>query len=115
MARREFPAKVRVAAFERAKGCCEKCGVHLTAGKIDYDHILADWLGGEPTLENCAVLCRSCHRGAGGKTAEDAKVIAKVKRVRARHIGAKPPSRRPIGDPRFIRKLDGRCIPRNDD
>ena len=95
--RREFTAKVKVAAYERAGGGCEECGMPLRVGKFHYDHILPDALGGEPTLANCAVLCSGCH---GAKTArQDVPTIAKVKRVRAKHLGAKKPSkfRRPAG------------------
>lgn len=91
MNRREFSRKVRVAAFERAQGRCERCTAKLAPGNIEYDHRLADWLGGEPTLENCAVLCRACHRGVGGKTASDAATIAKAKRVASKHSGAYRP------------------------
>jgi len=87
MTRRDFAARVKVAAFERAKGHCEGCGAHLTVGKFHYDHDLADGLGGEPTLENCRVLCQPCH---GTKTRTgDVPAIAKLKRVRAAHLGAK--------------------------
>lgn len=96
MPRREFSAKVKVAAFARCGGLCEKCSARLSPGKIDYDHIIPDALGGEPTLDNCAVLCRSCHRGAGSKTSADVKIIAKAKRVAAKHTGAKAAPRRKI-------------------
>lgn len=62
MSRSEFPAKVRAAAAERAKGHCESCGVKLPAGGFHYDHIKPDGLGGEPILANCAVLCLPCHK-----------------------------------------------------
>lgn len=94
MSRREFPAKVRVAAFERAAGHCEGCTARLAVGKFHYDHVLPDALGGEPTLENCAVLCTSCH---GAKTAKgDVPQIAKMKRQRASHIGARSSLSRPM-------------------
>lgn len=83
MNRREFPPKVKVAAFERAKGRCEKCTARLVVGKFAYDHVIADALGGEPTLENCAVLCGSCH---GEKTPGDTTLAAKVKRIRAKQV-----------------------------
>lgn len=87
MTRREFPARVKVAAYERAGGGCEECGTPLRVGKTHYDHVLPDALGGEPTLENCAVLCSGCH---GVKTArQDVPTIAKMKRQRAKHLGAK--------------------------
>src|SRR5262245_20905755 len=77
MTRREFPAKVCALAFERANGRCEKCAARLVVGKFQYDHVVADALGGEPTLENCQVLCSSCH---GIKTPIDTTKAAKVKR-----------------------------------
>jgi 5-methylcytosine-specific restriction endonuclease McrA len=89
--RNEFKAKVKVAAYERSGGVCEECGARLQPGRIHYDHAIPDALGGEPTLANCAVLCTACH---GVKTArQDVPQIAKMKRQRAAHIGAKGPSR----------------------
>lgn len=113
MSRREFPAKVRLAAFQRAGECCESCGVRLQAGRIHYDHVIPDALGGEPTLENCECLCAACH---GRKTAgQDVPRIAKAKRQQASHIGAKPPSKTPMPFGRrskFKKKLNGTVVPR---
>lgn len=103
MSRREFPAKVKIAAYDRANGNCENCTRELRTGDVHFDHRIPDALGGEPTLENCAVLCRSCH---GAKTTkDDVPAIAKSKRVRRRHIGIKKP--RSI---RGGRGFDGRII-----
>jgi hypothetical protein len=63
--RRNFPQSVRKLAFARCcrNGTmpgipqCEKCGNVLRAGNIEYEHLDADGLGGEPTLENCGVWC----------------------------------------------------------
>jgi len=90
--RREFPTKVRVAAFQRADGKCEKCSARLTVGKFAYDHRIADAIGGEPTLENCEVLCVGCH---GEKTPIDIRAAAKIKRITRKHIGAHQ-TRRPM-------------------
>lgn len=87
MSRREFSKQVRRDAFLRAKGLCEgkECGARLTVGKFHYDHDIADGLGGEPTLENCMVLCVACHRT---KTrTRDVPAIAKTKRIQDREIG----------------------------
>lgn len=84
--RREFSAKVKVAAFERCEGRCEKCTTRLMPGKIIYDHRLPDALGGEPTLENCQVVCKTCD---APKTARDQGDIARAKRREAKFIGAK--------------------------
>jgi 5-methylcytosine-specific restriction protein A len=95
--RREFPAKVKHAAFERAADHCEGCGARLVVGKFHYDHVIADALGGEPTLENCAVLCVSCH---GEKTPGDTTKAAKVKRIRRKQVaGIKPRSSFPKPPP----------------
>lgn len=60
--RREFSKTVRLQAANRAKGRCEGCGKKLAVGEFHYDHDTPDGLGGEPTLENCKVLCLTCHR-----------------------------------------------------
>ena len=94
MTRREFPARVKAAAFERANGRCEECDARLYPGKFRYDHDLPDYLGGEPTLENCKVRCSNCD---SAKTCtEDIPRIAKTKRQQRSHIGAKTPKGRPM-------------------
>lgn len=93
--RREFSTKTKAAAWERSQGLCEhvsngiRCGLPLHHGKYTYDHILPDWLGGEPTLENCQVLGRCCCDKP--KTAADQGRIAKTKRQRNAHAGIRKP------------------------
>lgn len=107
--RREFSAKVLVAAFERAKDHCEGCGAFLFAGKFAYDHVIPDALGGEPTLSNCQVLCVACH---GAKTAgADVPRIAKARRQHIKHIGAKKPSGW-LASRLWKRKVNGEVVPR---
>jgi 5-methylcytosine-specific restriction enzyme A len=87
--RREFPKQVKRDAFLRANGRCENktCRAFLTTGKFHYDHDIADALGGEPTLDNCVVLCFACH---GEKTRKrDVPTIAKTKRIQDRQMGIK--------------------------
>lgn len=94
MKRREFPTKVKVAAFKRANGRCEECTAALSVGKYHYDHIIADQLGGEPVLSNAKVLCAACH---GAKTAKsDAPAIAEAKRRESAHVSARAAPKRPI-------------------
>jgi 5-methylcytosine-specific restriction enzyme A len=85
--RREFSRTTKALAFQRANGKCEgeNCGARLTVGKFAYDHNNPDGLTGEPTLENCVVLCNACH---SFKTKRDVANIARAKRREARHIGA---------------------------
>lgn len=87
MPRREFSPKIMVEAFKRAGGKCQRCTARLSVGKFAYDHVIPDALGGEPTLENCEVLCTSCHGVKTNRT--DIPTIAKVKRVKINHIGAR--------------------------
>ena len=60
--RREFSKSVKRDAAARCGGKCEACGKRLRFGEYHYDHDLPDFLGGEPTLENCRVLCIDCHK-----------------------------------------------------
>lgn len=104
--RSEFTAKVKDAAWERADGKCEGCGIRLHRGRIHYDHIIADGLGGSNDLDNCAVLCGgpgSCHDAKTRK--QDVPAIAKAKR-RKRHAAG-------IRKPRTItrwRKFNGEIV-----
>src|SRR5689334_15917554 len=89
MTRREFSAKVKLARWQHCNGMCEGCGRKLFTGDIRYDHHNPDGLTGEPTFENCRVLCRDCH---SIKTSmQDVPRIAKAKRRERRHLGIKKP------------------------
>jgi 5-methylcytosine-specific restriction protein A len=111
MNRREFSAKTKLQAFERAKGKCEgkDCGARLMPGRYQYDHIVAAWAGGEPTLDNCAVLCIVCH---GVKTSKiDKPQAAKSVRIRKRNAGIKKKSRFACSkDSKFKKKMDGSVV-----
>ena len=87
MKRIEFTAKVKVAAFERSSGHCDECTARVIAP--EYDHRVPLAMGGESTLENCEVLCRACHRLK--TSTQDIPRIAKTKRMKAKHRGAKRP------------------------
>ena len=91
--RREFTPKVKLAAWERCGGNCEQCLTRII-GRPEYDHILPDWLGGEPTIENAQVLCSKCHRLKS--STEDVPRIAKTKRTKRKTINAWPKTSRPI-------------------
>jgi 5-methylcytosine-specific restriction protein A len=89
--RREFSTKVRQAAYDRSKGRCEECGTKFAGRTPEYDHVLSNFLGGEPTLQNCAVLCNPCHRR---KTdTEDAPRHAKTRHQFNSNAGIKQSSR----------------------
>lgn len=109
--RRDFPQKVKAQAFLRAAGFCEgkNCGARLTVGKVNYDHDLPDDLGGEPTLENCKVLCLVCHKEKT-KTL-DMPRIAKGRRIRKREAGIKKRSTFACSrDSKFKKRMDGTVV-----
>ena len=112
MPRRNFPAKVKLAAFERSGGMCEECGAKLFSGRWECDHIVTDHLGGGNDLANARALCRDCH---AKKTGADAKAHAKVRSVRARHLGAKAPKKPMPGGRKspWKRRLDGTVVRRD--
>ena len=84
----EFGAKVKLAAWERAGGCCEDCGVKIVAGQgPEYDHEIEAALGGEASIENCRCLCTRCHRS---KTSARAPVIAKAARLEKKAANIRP-------------------------
>jgi 5-methylcytosine-specific restriction protein A len=109
--RTEFTRKIRRLAWDRCGGRCEGCGSSLQPGRFTYDHRIADWLGGDNSLENCNVLGFCCDKP---KTANDQGVIAKVKRIRDRRIGALT-SKRPMPGSRasgFKKRMDGTVVRR---
>lgn len=92
--RREFPQKVRKLAFARCckNGTtpgvpqCEKCGIILKPGNIEYEHLVPDGLGGEPTLDNCGVWCRAACSSKKTHT-EDNPRMQKADRVLKKNYG----------------------------
>lgn len=90
--RREFSKQTKRDADDRAGGICEcyriagiagftaeGCGRPLGPANRFYEHIICDGIGGDPTLDNCAVLTKTCWKK---KTAWDQPTVAKAKRLR---------------------------------
>ena len=97
MNRTEFTKATRVARFKLCGGRCEgmlndgkggqiRCDAVLVAGRVEYDHNIADGLGGDKSLANCRAICSLCHRD---KTRIDIGAIAQAKRREAKSIGIK--------------------------
>src|SRR5215510_13269925 len=88
--RAEFSKQTKLEAWRRCHNvqgmpCCENCGMYLMGRRPEYDHDKPAELGGDNSLENCKVLCPTCHRA---KTSfEDMPVIWKSNRVRDKHAG----------------------------
>lgn len=69
----KFSQAQRVAAFDRARGQCEYCGVKLRMGParlywfdsrkpFECDHIVPASKGGPATLDNAAAACEPCNK-----------------------------------------------------
>lgn len=119
--RREFSTKVKLSAWKRSGGRCEPgrvahmsevgCGRKLFIGDINYDHVDPDGLTGEPTLENCAVLCRSCHSIKTTKV--DVPNIARAKRRERGAAGIRKRSTFACSrDSKFKKRIDGTVVRR---
>ena len=100
MSRKEFSKAVKVARLKHATRdgipYCEDCGIQLKPGMFAFDHDDPDGMTGEPTFDNCRVLCvgdNSCH---AKKTKLDQGDIARAKRLEARDVGLKPAPVQPI-------------------
>lgn len=109
--RREFPARIKAQAALRANGHCESCTRRLLTSDFNYDHDTPDGLGGEPTLANCKVLCRSCHKLK--TTTEDVPRIAKAKRNYRKARGIRKSSKFACSrDSKWKRKISGEVVGR---
>ena len=112
--RHVFSTSFRLNLFLKRKGTCASCSQKIDAGKAwDIDHILPLALGGINDFENLQILCKPCHQSKTSQS--DIPRIAKTKRLKARHLGARSPSTRPIPGSRrspWKRKLDGSVVRR---
>jgi len=100
--REEFSTAVKLAAVRRSNGVCEcrrlalkgvpgfspdGCGRRLYEGNIFFDHIVPDAIEGRPSLDNCAVLTKTCMDRKS--RLYDRPVTDKARRMRARSLGIK--------------------------
>lgn len=86
--RRKLSPRERLAIFERCKGICT-CGRKVQTGeKWQADHPRALGLGGADNPDDLVVLGKCCFPD---KNAADASMIARAKRIKARHIGIRKP------------------------
>lgn len=101
-AREEFTKATKRAALERSGGKCEasgplygypfefRCNAPLSHG-VEFDHFILASEGGDASLDNCRAVCPHCHSFKTRKI--DTPKAAKIKRVRDKHNGIRPPSR----------------------
>ena len=107
--RTEFTAETRREALARSKGICEchrlaragisgftvqGCSRPIGPGNIFYEHIITDWHSSDNSLDNCAVLTKTCWTIK--TNTHDKRVISKTKRVRDLAFGTKTNSYPPL-------------------
>lgn len=84
----------RLRIWEAHKGVCILCKRKINGVREEWiiEHVRALVLGGADSDENCAPAHEDCRRD---KDKVDVAAGAKAKRMKARHIGIKKPSRMP--------------------
>lgn len=105
MSRSEFSKRTRQDALKRSGMLCEasgerygldagqRCNASLAYG-VEFDHWVADSHGGDNSLENCAAVCKKCHKH---KTRTyDTPMAAKIKRMEMKNNGTWPRSKAKI-------------------
>lgn len=102
----KVPPRVRLRIFEREGGRCWLSGRKIMPGdKWQLDHKIALINGGEHREANLFPALDAPHRA---KTNEDLKIKSKVARVRAKHLGVFPKSKRPLQGRGFPKRGEAR-------
>lgn len=95
------PPRVRARVFEAHDGRCYRSGRKILAGdRWELDHRLALINGGENRESNLVPVLFEEHRA---KTREDLAIKSKTARIRAKHLGIWPKSKRPLKSRGFAR------------
>lgn len=89
-----IPPRVRLRVFEAHGGKCALSGRKIMPGDAwDLDHRVPLILGGRHAEDNLQPVLRDAHRE---KTKADVAMKAKADRMRAKHLGIYPKSKRPL-------------------
>jgi 5-methylcytosine-specific restriction protein A len=114
--RRAMSGARRLRIWESHKGVCGLCDRKITSGDPwIIEHRRALVLGGADTDANCVPVHKACADAKTHGPAGDLALGAKAKRVKAKHVGAKPPSRTPLPfgrGTRWKKKMDGSVVRR---
>lgn len=99
----KVPAHVKARIFLREDGRCHLSGRKITPADLwDLDHLKPLSMGGEHRETNLFPAIRDKHRL---KTAAEAGPRAKADRVRAKHLGIAPKSKRKIQSAGFRKDI----------
>src|SRR5690242_3874354 len=93
-AHQRFPTSIQQLALARQKFLCASCGTHISGvgesgmqshqfgERAEGHHVVPHKLGGPITLENCVILCRSCHMSSHqGARWRDVSIYADIARL----------------------------------
>jgi len=107
--RTSFSKKERATLFSEHGGICYLCGGSIKIGEAwEIEHKRPLSMGGDNSPENLALAHVKCH---ASKTASEAAPRAKADRLRAKHNGTYPKSKRPLGGG-LRKKMDGTVVKR---
>jgi 5-methylcytosine-specific restriction enzyme A len=110
MTRKRLSARERERCFDSTGGICHLCRRPILPGDAwEASHEIPLAIGGEDTPENRMPAHKHCH--ARRTALVDKPRIAKTKRQRQKHIGAKPKSQRGF---RGWRRFSGEIIWKED-
>lgn len=88
------PPRVRLRVFDRYGGKCYLSGHKIRPGDAwEIEHVIAIATGGENRESNLAPALKDKHRE---KTDDDMAIKSKIARLRAKHLGTYPKSKRPL-------------------
>jgi 5-methylcytosine-specific restriction protein A len=95
------PQSVRARVFERHGGRCHITGARIGAGdRWELDHVLPLIKGGENRESNLAPALYKPHRE---KAADETRDARKAERIRLKHTGGWPRTKRPLQSRGFDR------------
>ena len=109
MTTRRMAKARRLRVWEAHKGHCHLCCLPIKQGEAWHvEHIIALACGGADDDANMAPAHIDCH---APKTRDDVRMAAKIKRVAARHVGAKPPLKQRIANRGFDKRERAEKLP----